>query len=425
MNNLNRFPRFWSKILVGLMIFFLISGAGLSRWNYALSSATPSLTIPSQIHAAPGSTVKIPVIYSGAGNQISAMVFSIDYDQAWLSLNPADSNSDGVPDAVQFNLSAAFSGQVSFDANDLTGELDFVIADFAPPLMSLADGTLVTVTLTVGSPTQNTLANVNFSQTPPASYGDVNGKSVSGSAAGGSVSIDVKPVAAGPIYLAMIQRFIPTPVTVTPSPSGTVTKTADPTTTTPSASPTTTTPVPTTVTPQPCGSIVTNGGFETSDAWVIPVTEFSAIYTTDKQHSGSRSLRAGIPSGGSNRYAYSSASQVVSISASAKSATLNFWYYTTSSEAASKPLAPRPTGTTFSLGPSTNDLQYVMVFDLSENLLTTLLWERSNSQSWNSGQYDLTAYKGQTVKLYFGTYNDGVGGVSAMYVDDVSLNVCK
>jgi bacillopeptidase F (M6 metalloprotease family) len=38
--------------------------------------------------------------------------------------------------------------------------------------------------------------------------------------------------------------------------------------------------------------------------------------------------------------------------------------------------------------------------------------------------YDLTVYAGSTIKLQFGTYNDGFGGVTAMYVDDVSMQIC-
>ncbi len=38
---------------------------------------------------------------------------------------------------------------------------------------------------------------------------------------------------------------------------------------------------------------------------------------------------------------------------------------------------------------------------------------------------DLTAYAGQTVELKYGTFNDGEGGVTAMYVDDVTVTICE
>jgi hypothetical protein len=33
-------------------------------------------------------------------------------------------------------------------------------------------------------------------------------------------------------------------------------------------------------------------------------------------------------------------------------------------------------------------------------------------------------HAGKTVKVHFGAYNDGWDGVTAMYVDDVSLEIC-
>jgi bacillopeptidase F (M6 metalloprotease family) len=46
-----------------------------------------------------------------------------------------------------------------------------------------------------------------------------------------------------------------------------------------------------------------------------------------------------------------------------------------------------------------------------------LLWQRSH-------EFDLTAYAGQTIKLNVGVYNDGQDGITAMYLDDVSLEIC-
>jgi hypothetical protein len=36
----------------------------------------------------------------------------------------------------------------------------------------------------------------------------------------------------------------------------------------------------------------------------------------------------------------------------------------------------------------------------------------------------LAGYTGKTIWLYFGTTNDGLDGVTAMFVDDVSLQAC-
>jgi hypothetical protein len=41
--------------------------------------------------------------------------------------------------------------------------------------------------------------------------------------------------------------------------------------------------------------------------------------------------------------------------------------------------------------------------------------------------YDLTPWKGQSVYLYFGAFNDGNGGPSStrLYVDDVQVVTCR
>ena len=39
-------------------------------------------------------------------------------------------------------------------------------------------------------------------------------------------------------------------------------------------------------------------------------------------------------------------------------------------------------------------------------------------------EYDMSGYLGQTVTLYIGTYNNGDDDTAAMYIDDVTLEVC-
>jgi hypothetical protein len=158
-----------------------------------LTTATtgPALDIPDQIPASPGGTVTVPVNYTANGNSISAVIFSVDYDENWLSFDPTDSDEDGIPDAITFNLPMAFQGSVTFDGADTDGELDFFIADLFPPLSSLTDRTLVYITFNVGSPSQSTEAAVNFSQDPAASFGNTLGQSVQGTTDNGSVYIGV------------------------------------------------------------------------------------------------------------------------------------------------------------------------------------------------------------------------------------------
>ena len=149
----------------------------------------PALAIPDQVPASPSDRVTLPVNFTAHGNSISSVVFSVDYDQTWLTFDPTDSDGDDIPDAVTFNLPGAFDASVTFDGSDADGELDFFIADLFPPLVSLSDGAIVSMTLNVGSPPGGTDAAVNFSPDPAASFGDTSGQSVPGTTDNGSVLI--------------------------------------------------------------------------------------------------------------------------------------------------------------------------------------------------------------------------------------------
>jgi bacillopeptidase F (M6 metalloprotease family) len=105
---------------------------------------------------------------------------------------------------------------------------------------------------------------------------------------------------------------------------------------------------------------------------------------------------------------YSSIYQAVTIPASAASATLSFWYYPICQD--SYPY----------------DWQEMIIYTSSWGFITRPMGKIcSNSQTWTHYTYDLSAYKGQTIILYFNVYNDGVGCLkTAMYLDDVSVQVC-
>ena len=72
------------------------------------------------------------------------------------------------------------------------------------------------------------------------------------------------------------------------------------------------------------------------------------------------------------------------------------------------------------------DFQYILVLDQNNNLLKSLDVGLSNSQTWTHKSFDLSNYIGwYPIKIHFGTYNNGYGGISSMYVDDVTLEVCE
>jgi len=185
-------------------------------------------------------------------------------------------------------------------------------------------------------------------------------------------------------------------------------------------------PVSGTVSMTSCVEGIANGGFESDGDWEIPVTAWPARYTEAAAHTGQRSVRVGIVEPADNVESYSSARQFVTIPTDTTGATLRFWLYPLSGEP--------PAGLTFSTPPQapmtgealvSEDAQYVLILDASGQQMEALLWQRRDDRVWTSYQFDLTAYAGQTVKLHFGVCNDGLDGVTGMYVDDVSLELCS
>ena len=173
-----------------------------------------------------------------------------------------------------------------------------------------------------------------------------------------------------------------------------------------------------------CSEALLNGGFESNSDWDFPITEYTAAYSTAEAHSGSRSARTGITNPADNRYSYSSTRQCVSIPSGITSASLTFWIKSFSGGANGLSIPNTPEiGSPLNEVPMAGDVQYVLVLDQNFNIINTLVWQLSNNQAWTKYQFDLTSYKGRTIWLHFGTYNDGYNGISSMYVDDVSLTI--
>ncbi len=184
-------------------------------------------------------------------------------------------------------------------------------------------------------------------------------------------------------------------------------------------------PTPT-VTPGPCGNLFHNASFESNSDWEIPNTAYPAGYTTAYAHSGSRSMRTGITDPAQNKYSYSDFRQAVHIPSGAPMAKARFWLYTLSGEAKSleQPEKITPTGKPFDQTTLSGDVQYVLVLDQYQNWIDTLVWQRTDEGYWHYYEFDLHRYAGYTIYLQFGTYNDGMNGVSMMFVDDASLDDC-
>jgi hypothetical protein len=173
----------------------------------------------------------------------------------------------------------------------------------------------------------------------------------------------------------------------------------------------------------PAQDILINGGFEASGGWEMPVTRYQASYTDDVVFDGWQAAQIGITNDG-NKLAYSSARQTITLPANTITATLSFQLYPVSSEAtlASQAELFPTAGTEQSTATIAGDAQYGLILDPDNGeILDTIFWELSNDQAWQTHTFDLSGYAGQTILLHFGVYNDGLGGVTAVYLDNAAL----
>ncbi len=158
----------------------------------ACSTDLPTLTIPQGITAAAGEGADVPVELAAAGWPLAGVAFSVDYDESCLGFDPADADTDGLPDAIAVHVPADFQTTITFDPADTDGEIDVSIADIGPSIATLPDGPVVSITLSAlcppppGSPL---VAPVGFSDDPAASFSDNQGQDVDGLTRDGWVEI--------------------------------------------------------------------------------------------------------------------------------------------------------------------------------------------------------------------------------------------
>jgi len=157
---------------------------------------------------------------------------------------------------------------------------------------------------------------------------------------------------------------------------------------------------------QPCQELLQDGGFESGTGWTINPGACPAAYVQFPTHSGQYAMRLGITEG-FNRQAYSSIQQEVTLPATAQRITLRFHVY---------PLSEAHAGA---------DEQQMALLDPASGDTVAVPWRTlSNGRAWSAVVIDLTPYRGRTLLLYFNVYNDGTGGRTAMFLDDVSLQAC-
>ncbi len=139
----------------------------------APSSSGPNLSLPAELPSADGLIITATVSFEPGDVAVNSALFSLDYDENRLVF-------DDVPGAVRFLGAPVALQWANFDSGDAGGELDVVIADLST-VGVLAEGPLVELDLRLLLPGAPTIeGGVSFSVEPPASFGDLEGRSVPG-----------------------------------------------------------------------------------------------------------------------------------------------------------------------------------------------------------------------------------------------------
>ncbi len=190
----------------------------------------------------------------------------------------------------------------------------------------------------------------------------------------------------------------------TPGSTTTPTRTATPWATTP---PVTAIPPIITLTPVPpgCINLLQNGGFEGGwPPWIVPYNPILPQIATSPVYNGNYSAQFGSQT--QNASSYSSARQWVTIPWTHPRVVLQFWAYT------------------WAQSLSGDDRQQVVLLAPGDTVMLVPWKVLQNQQSWQPHSFDLIGLAGQTFAVYFNVINDGVGGRTAMWVDDASLWAC-
>jgi hypothetical protein len=147
--------------------------------------------------------------------------------------------------------------------------------------------------------------------------------------------------------------------------------------------------------------IIINGGFEIGDftGW-LGDGDISPIVTSDNPHTGTYSLLEGNPSGPEPT---GDTSLYQEFTVPAAGGALTFWHWD------------------FTNATIGFDWQDAYITDTSGNILQLIFHQCANGQTWLNEQVELTAYRGQTVRIKFLVHQAGQGHDTAMYLDDVAL----
>ncbi len=182
-----------------------------------------------------------------------------------------------------------------------------------------------------------------------------------------------------------------------------------------------------------CSNILLNSNFEAATDWVIKTATYPSAYTPEFASSGVQSMRSGIslsiPNPFPNIWTTSEFYQPVTIPADAYLVRLSMHLLPKSAQlyGVEEPVVAVDSLPYDPAVLAAIKAQYGYIMDLTG--LTTrgqlFMWPHVNSATWLLRQFELFNFRGQSISVLFGAANDGFGGNNALYVDDVTLNVCR
>lgn len=183
-----------------------------------------------------------------------------------------------------------------------------------------------------------------------------------------------------------------------------------------------------------CANLLLNPNFEGADGWIISPANNPSVYTMQYWWSPVWSMLSGVPLWTANPFPYEFTTgefwqpTLISIPVDATVVNLQMRVLPTSSDLWGYHIAEQAEmDAAFSLNaPDATESQYAHIRDAANTTTLRQLfkWFPIDSYYWLYRSYDLRDFRGQTISVLFGAANDGWGGNTALYVDDVYLYYC-